>query len=94
MSNDESKNESSPAHTEDYYEAVASQEQTYLDEVEENLPAMLTFDANSAPRAAESLHEQLEQAAEELITGDSDDPPLSEKTITEMLSRPLVDRLP
>ena len=30
ISNDENKNESSPAHTEDYYEAAASQEQTYL----------------------------------------------------------------
>jgi len=90
MSNDENKNESSPAHTEDYYEAVVSQEQIYLDEVEENLRAMLAFDANSAPRTAQSLDEQLDQAAEELITGDSDDAPLSEKTIAEMLSRPLL----
>jgi len=90
MSNDEKKNESIPAHTDDYYEAIASQEEIYLEEVEENLRAMLTFDANSAPSAAQSLDEQLDQAAEELITGDSDDAPLSEKTITEMLSRPLL----
>ena len=32
---------------------------------------------NNAPRITESLDEQLNQAAEELITGDSDDPPLS-----------------
>ena len=32
---------------------------------------------NNDPRKAESLEEQLDHAAEELITGDSDDPPLS-----------------
>jgi len=40
---------------------------------------------NSDPRVAESLDEQLEQAAEELITGDSDDPPLSEEMVVDML---------
>jgi len=39
----------------------------------------------SDPRVAESLDEQLEHAAEELITGDSDDPPLSEEAVLEML---------
>jgi len=34
---------------------------------------------------AESLEEQLDHAAEELITGDSDDPPLSEWAVVEML---------
>jgi hypothetical protein len=42
-------------------------------------------DANDFPRIAESLDEKLNQAAEELITGDSDDPPLSEETVLEML---------
>ena len=41
--------------------------------------------ANDDPRIAESLEEQLDHAAEELITGDSDDPPLSEKAVAEML---------
>ena len=36
-------------------------------------------------RNAESLEGQLDHAAEELITGDSDDPPLSEETVLEML---------
>ena len=35
----------------------------------------------SDPRVAENLDEQLEHAAEELITGDSDDPPLSEDAV-------------
>ena len=39
----------------------------------------------SDPRVAESLDEQLEHAAEELITGDSDDPPLSEDAVAEMV---------
>lgn len=33
----------------------------------------------------EGFEEQLDQAAEELITGDSDDPPLSEEALVEML---------
>jgi len=41
-------------------------------------------DANNDPRVAESLDEQPNHAAEELI-GDSDDPPLSEEAVVEML---------
>ena len=37
------------------------------------------------PRMAESLQEQLDHAAEELITGDLDDPPVSEEAVVEML---------
>jgi hypothetical protein len=89
-----------PTDTEAYYEAVASQEEIYLEEVEEELRAILIFgdpspsrkevkksmsDANNDPRIAESLDEQLHQAAEDLITADPDDPPLSEEAIVEML---------
>lgn len=42
-------------------------------------------DENSDRRRAESLEEQLDHAAEELITGDSDDPPLSEDAVVDML---------
>jgi hypothetical protein len=42
-------------------------------------------DANDAPRIAENPDEQLDRAAEELITGDSDDPPLSEEVVVEMV---------
>jgi len=42
-------------------------------------------DEKSDPRVADSLDEQLEHAAEELITGDSDDPPLSEEMVVGML---------
>jgi len=48
----------------------------------------------SDPRVAESLDEQLEHAAEELITGDSDDPPLSEKMVVDMLRMTRVPKGP
>lgn len=41
--------------------------------------------ANDDARIADSVEEQLDHAAEELITGDSDDPPLSEETVVEMI---------
>jgi hypothetical protein len=41
-------------------------------------------DANNNPRVGDSLDEQLDHAAEELITGDSDDLPLSEEAVVEM----------
>ena len=43
-------------------------------------------DPNNEPRIAANVDEQLNHAAEELITGDSDDPPLSEEAVVEMLS--------
>jgi hypothetical protein len=41
--------------------------------------------ANNNPASSRNVKEQLDQAAEELITGDSDDPPLCEETVTKML---------
>jgi hypothetical protein len=101
MSIYKSNDESIPTDTEAYYEAVASQEEIYLEEVEEELRAILIFgdpspsrqevrrsmsEANTDLRMAQSLNEQLNHAAEELITGDSDDPPLSEEAVVEMLN--------
>ena len=40
---------------------------------------------NDDPLIGANLDEQLYHAAEELITGDSDDPPLSEEAVVEML---------
>ena len=42
-------------------------------------------DGKNNTRIAETLDNQLDRAAEELITGDSDDPPLSEGPVVEML---------
>lgn len=91
--------ENIPTDAEAYCETVASQEEIYLEETEEELRAILIFDptpsqtevdrsmsdANNDACNAESLDEQLNQAAEELITGDTDDPPLSEDTVADML---------
>jgi hypothetical protein len=87
-----------PTDTEAYYEAVASQEEIYLEETEEELRAILVFhdsspskqqmtDATNNPRAIESIDEQEEHAAKELITGDSDDPPLNDEAIVKMLDQ-------
>ena len=48
---------------------------------------------NNDAGMAESLEDQLDHAAEELITGDSDDPPLSEETVVEMVNDSDVARL-
>jgi hypothetical protein len=43
-------------------------------------------DPKNDRRIAESRDEQLVDASEELITGDADDPPLSEQAVQEMLN--------
>jgi hypothetical protein len=104
----------------EYYEELASREELYLEETEEEVVAILTSyvspasqndlsivteycglwesdlevrefltDAKNDPHKAESRDEQLVDASEELITGDADDPPLSEETVAEMLGSPL-----
>ena len=74
--------ENFPADTEACYEIIASQEEFYLEETEQDLRAILIF---GTPGPSANVAEQPQQAAEELITGDADDPPLSEETIAEML---------
>lgn len=80
-----------------YYEVVAGQEEVYLEETEEELRMILTFDDDrdvSKPpdpkeavshRAVEVSGGELLYAAEELVVGDSDDAPLSEEAVNEML---------
>lgn len=41
--------------------------------------------ASTTPAIVGKVDEQLEHAAEELITGDSDDPPLSDEAVAKML---------
>jgi hypothetical protein len=82
MSIYKSNDESIPTDTEAYYEAVASQEEIYLEETEEELRAILVCED---PAPSDVTGEQLDHAAEELVTGDSDDPPLSEEEVAEML---------
>ena len=73
-----------PGDTDAYYEAVASQEEIYLEETEEGLRVILESD-DPPPLPSESPNQQREHAAEELLTGDSDDPPLSEEAVEEIL---------
>src|SRR4051812_5467607 len=95
MSTNTTNDKNIPEDPESYYEALASQEEIYLEETEEELRAMLRS-KDSAPSESNSLsidsvagvvQENRDHAAEELITGDSDDPPLSENTIAEMLRK-------
>ncbi|UWZ84384.1 hypothetical protein [Occallatibacter riparius] len=84
----ESKNRKMRADTDACYEAVASQEEAYLENAEEDLRMILEAD-DPAPHSGAEPDQQRENAVEELITGDSDDPPLSEDSVAEML-RPLL----
>ncbi len=108
----------------EYYEELASQEELYLEETEEQVRAILISyvasaslnyrstvtencglrepdleatgsmtDPKNNPRPAESLDEQIVDAVEELITGDADDPPLTEEAIVEMLNDSPAQRL-
>jgi len=86
MSIDKSSDENVQNHTEAYYEELASQEEIYLEEREERARAVLISEKPSPSECiAESLDEQRNHAAEELVTGDSDDSPLSEEAVVEML---------
>jgi len=117
MSVEKVSDENTSIHTDAYYEELASQEELYLEETEEEVRTILTSyvssasqndrsivtencglresdlevrgsmtDPNNNPRKAESRDEQLVDASEELITGDADDPPLSEEAVQEMLN--------
>jgi hypothetical protein len=80
----ESNDENTRTDTETHYETVARQEEIYLEKIEEELRVILESDDPPPPRS-ESPNRQREDAAEELITGDSDDPPLSEEAVKRML---------
>jgi hypothetical protein len=107
MAADKSKEKNIQDHSKAYYEELTSQEEIYLEEVEERARAVLisetpslsalsidvvsleakcsVTDAGSGPGMAGSSDEQMEQAAAELITGDPDDPPLSDEAVAKML---------
>ena len=98
------------------YEELASQEELYLEETEEEVVAILTSYVSPAPQSDGSTidiceeresgleieaamtdlannprmtgnpDQQLVDTIEELITGDSDDPPLSEDSVQEILN--------
>ena len=71
--------------TDAYYEEQASQEEIYLEETEEELRIVLESDDPPLPRS-ESLDDQRERAAEELIIGDSDEPHSAKRQSRNFLS--------
>jgi hypothetical protein len=59
-----------------------------LDEIVERLrqrEILVLKVSSTSNNPCESLDEPLHHAAEELLTGDSDDPPLSDEAVVEML---------
>ncbi len=84
------ENESIPPDDDAYYEAVASQEEIYLEECEvevvEVIAEYVPPPTKPSVDACEELKDERVEAAEDLITGDSDDPPLSEESITDALN--------
>ena len=91
MSIEKSNCEKPPAHTDDYYEAIASQEEENLEEGVEKLRErellISEATANDVRRAEAHAGEEMEHAAEELVTGDPDDPPLSDDSVVAMLKK-------
>jgi hypothetical protein len=81
----ECNHENLSVRTDAYYEEQASHEEIYLEEREEEVRMILEFEGplHSSP---ECLDQERVDAVEELIAGDSDDPPLSEGIVEEMLN--------
>ena len=74
----ERRDETISVRTDAYYEEQALQEEIYIEEREEDLRMILEFEDTPPVPPRESPDQQRVEAAEELITGDSDEPPLSE----------------
>jgi hypothetical protein len=96
MRNDKLIPKNIPTDSDAHDETVASQEEIYLEKREEKLRATLISEDPSAYAQQGSvcvdccfvngsLDEELDHAAEELITGDADDPPLSEDAVVQIL---------
>jgi hypothetical protein len=95
MNDDEMIPENIPTDIDACYEIVASQEEIYLETIEETLRANLISEDPFAYVqetvcvdrcfVADNPDDDLDRAAEELITGDSDDPPLTEEAVAEIL---------
>jgi hypothetical protein len=80
----EKSDEDISANIEAYYETLASQEEIYLEETEEEL-RMILESCDPPLTGGESLVHAIEDATKELFSGDLDDPPLCEETVKEML---------
>ncbi len=74
--------------TDAYYEEQSLQEEIYLEEREEDVRMILEFGDTSPSPIPDSLNQKRARAAEEPITGDSDDPPVAEDVVEQMLIVP------
>ena len=103
MSAENINDENAAIYTEAYYEQLASQEELYLEEMEQEVRAILISYVSPASQnyrstvvevcgeidlelevrrsTTDSVDEQLVEAAEELITGDLDDPPRRDEAV-------------
>jgi len=70
----------------DTYELRASQEEFYLEETEEELRMILECDETTS-QSPEISQPDLENEIEDLLTGDSDDPLLSEDQVNNALQQ-------
>ena len=68
----------------DSYELLASQEEFYLEQTEEDLRMILECD-DTTSQSSEISPLDLESEIEDLLTGDSDDAPLSEEQVENAL---------
>jgi hypothetical protein len=69
----------------DSYERRASQEEFYLEETEEELRMILECDETTSQSS--ELSPGFREESEDLLTGDLDDPPLSEDPVEDALRR-------
>jgi hypothetical protein len=86
VSSREGKDETISIRTDIYYEEQARQEEIYLEKREEDARMILEFEDLPSSPSDESLDQEQAEAAEELVTGDADDPPLNESFVEQMLS--------
>jgi hypothetical protein len=80
----ETSDEDISTNAEAYYETLASQEEIYLEETEEEL-RMILESCDPPLTGGESLVYAIEDAAKEFISRDLDDPPLNEEKVEECL---------
>lgn len=96
MRDDTAIPEELPIDTDNHYETIAGQEELHLEKTEEKLREKPISESPSAYAQHQTIcvdccfvsgssTNELDHAAEDLITGDSDDPPLSEETVGEMI---------
>jgi hypothetical protein len=91
MSIEKDNNLKISAKTDEYYEELAGQEEEYLEEGVEKLRErellVSQATAKKLQQAEARAEEEREHEVEELVTGDSDDPPRSDDRVVAMLKK-------